>query len=91
MEPTNNTNKFNNESNTEDQSDQFILFKPDNTQDKEEAIENSQSDVEMITDEEYLIDCARYNDFDDLKKLIAETKDLNINYQDDRQNTALRI
>ena len=68
----------------------FILFKPEENQNKEEAMENSQSDVEMITDEEYLIDCARYNDKDEIQKLISESKDLNINYQDDRQNTALR-
>ena len=81
MDPTNNTNY----------DEQFILFKPEsNNKNFEEAIENSQSDVEMISDEDYLVDCARYNDFDEIKKLLLESKELNINYQDNRQNTALR-
>ena len=80
MEPTNNTNN----------EDTFVLFSQSENPNKEEAMENSQSDVEMMTDEDYLIDCARYNDFEELKKLLEERKDININYQDGRQNTALR-
>jgi hypothetical protein len=73
----------------ENDKTEFILYE-EKTKDNEERIENSQSDIEMITDEEYLLDCARYGEIEDLRNLFEEVKDLNINYQDSKQNSALR-
>lgn len=73
----------------ENEKTEFILYE-DKTKDNEERIENSQSDIEMITDEEYLLECARYGEIEDLRNLFDEVKDLNVNYQDNKQNTALR-
>ena len=72
-----------------DEKSEFILYE-EKRKDNEERIENSQSDIEMITDEEYLLDCARYGEIEDLRNLFEEVKDLNINYQDSKLNTALR-
>lgn len=44
---------------------------------------------EFITAEEYLFDCSRFNDIDGLK-LVLSDKSLNLNYQNDNKNSALR-
>jgi ankyrin repeat protein len=81
MESDNNNNKYDNE--------EIILYQDEN-KNTEERIENSQSDIETISDEEYLLECARYGEAADLINLLKEVK-IDINYKDYRGNTALRI
>jgi len=85
--------KFNNSiilatSDESKENDEIILFEEHERE--EERIEQSESEVEIISDEEYMLECARYGDFEDLKKLFEENKTIDINYVDNRQNTALR-
>lgn len=81
MEKTNTNNSENNE--------EIILYEE---QDKEEErIEQSESEVEMLSDEEYMLECARFGDYEDLKNLFEENKTIDVNYTDNRKNTPLRI
>lgn len=59
-----------------------------NTND-EEKIENSGSEYENITDEEYFLECARYDEFEEFVHILEKGK-VDINYKDSRANTALR-
>lgn len=68
--------------------EEILLY--EETERDEERIEQSESEVEMISDEEYMLECARYGDYEDLKNLFEENKTIDINYTDNRQNTALR-
>ena len=76
--------------NFDEEKNEFVLYE-DKANDEEERIENSASDIEMISDEEYLLECARFGEFVDLNNLFYEVKNLNVNYQDFKKNTALRI
>jgi hypothetical protein len=71
----------------EDNKDEIILYEEENK--NEERIENSTSDIETISDEEYMLECARYGDTSDLINLLKEAN-VDINYKDFRGNTALR-
>ena len=71
------------------ENDEIILYEEHERE--EERIEQSESEVEIISDEEFMLECARYGDFEDLKKLFEENKTMDINYVDNRQNTALRM
>ena len=72
----------------ETQSQEEFVLKPENADQSEERIENSEIQ-EYISNEEYFMECARYNDFEELCQLIKEG--INVNYKDNRNNTALRI
>ena len=74
----------------DEEKNEFVLYE-DKANDDEERIENSASDIEMISDEEYLLECARFGEFVDLNNLFDEVKSLNVNYLDFKKNTALRI
>ena len=74
----------------DEEKNEFVLYE-DKANDDEERIENSASDIEMISDEEYLLECARFGEFVDLNNLFDEVKNLNVNYLDFKKNTALRI
>lgn len=79
------------ESNKDEKAvDEIVLYEEEEKSCNEEKMENSQSDVEMITNEEFLLECARYAELHDLINLIEEDKQLDINYKDFRNNTALR-
>lgn len=71
--------------------EEAILYEEIEKNRHEENMENSQSDVEYITNDEFLLDCARYGEVNDLLNLLEEDKKLNINYKDFRGNTALRM
>jgi hypothetical protein len=75
--------------NFDEEKTEFVIYE-ERTKDEEERIENSCSDIEMISDEEYLLECARYGDFDELKNLMQEAKDLDVNYKDSKSNSAIR-
>lgn len=72
----------------DENQDEIILY--EECEKDEERIEQSESEVEIISDEEYMLECARYGDYEDLKILFEENKAIDINYTDNRQNTALR-
>jgi ankyrin repeat protein len=72
----------------EGDNDEIVLYEEEN-KNNEERIENSTSDIETISDEEYLLECARYGDTGDLIALLKEVN-IDINYKDFRGNTALR-
>jgi hypothetical protein len=72
----------------ESAKDEILLY--EEKEKDEERIEQSESEVEMISDEEYMLECARYGDYEDLKNLFEENKTIDINHIDNRQNTALR-
>ena len=72
----------------EDNQDEILLY--EESEKDEERIEQSESEVEIISDEEYMLECARYGDYEDLRNLFEENKAIDINYTDNRQNTALR-
>jgi hypothetical protein len=78
------TNSYNPQENT----DEIIIY--EEHEKEEERIEQSESEVEVISDEEYMLECARYGDYEDLKNLFEENKTIDVNYTDNRQNTALR-
>jgi hypothetical protein len=75
--------------NFDQEKNEFVIYE-EKIKDEEERIENSQSEIEMISDEEYMLECARYGDFEDLKNLFNEVKNLDVNYKDNKNNTALR-
>jgi hypothetical protein len=75
--------------NFDQEKNEFVIYE-EKIKDEEERIENSQSEIEMISDEEYMLECARYGEFEDIKNLIQEVKNLDVNYKDNKQNTALR-
>lgn len=93
-------NKLNHQNNNdasnknEDDCKEIILFEEENKTD-EERRENTASDIEEISREEYYLECARYGEYDDLKKFIKECRDidykLDYDYRDIKKNTALRI
>lgn len=45
---------------------------------------------EFISDEEYLVDCCRYGEIEELKNLFTENPNININYYDANKNNSLR-
>jgi hypothetical protein len=51
---------------------------------------NEEEELESITDEEYLLDCSRFGDLDELKNLLEENKTIDINYKDQNKNNSLR-
>lgn len=73
----------------DEEAEEAVLYE-DKANDSEERIENSQSDIEHISDEEYLIECARYNDLEELLQLFKDNLEIDINYKDFRGNTAVR-
>ena len=77
----------------EEEPQEIILYQ-ESSKNEEERIENSVSDIEEISREEYLLECARYGEIDDLRNLIEESKNINynldINYLDFKKNSALR-
>lgn len=75
--------------NFDQENNEFVIYEK-KIKDEEERIENSQSEIEMISDEEYMLECARYGEFEDLKNLFQEVKNLDVNYKDNKQNTAIR-
>jgi hypothetical protein len=83
-----------NHNNTNEEPEEIILYE-DKVKPEEERIENSVSDIEEISREDFLLECARYGDFDDIKSLIDECLEikytLDINYSDHKKNSALRI
>ena len=78
-----------NTNNSQENQEEVILYEEHDKE--EERIEQSESEVEVISDEEYMLECARYGDYEDLKNLFEEIKTIDINYSDNRQNTALRM
>ncbi len=75
-----------------EEKNEFVLYEDESNDKEEERRENSMSEVEMISDEEYMLECARFGEKEDLLRLFEELKDqININYQDFKKNTALRI
>jgi hypothetical protein len=80
--------------NSNEEPEEIILFEEQNKP-EEERIENSVSDIEEISREEFLLECARYGDYNDMISLIDECKEikynLDINYYDSKKNSALRI
>jgi hypothetical protein len=80
--------------NNSEEPEEIILFEEQNKP-EEERIENSVSDIEEISREEFLLECARYGDYNDMISLIEECKEINynldINYSDSKKNSALRI
>lgn len=75
--------------NFDQENNEFVIYE-EKIKDEEERIENSQSEIEMISDEEFMLECARYGEFEDLKNLFQEVKNLDVNYKDNKQNTAIR-
>lgn len=75
-----------------EEKNEFIIYEDTKKDREEERIENSQSDIEMISDQEYMLECARFGELEDLKKLFEEVgeNNLDVNYQDEKKNTALR-
>ena len=80
--------KMNNNENIEET---FILKLNDNENDKEEKMDNNSNSsmLENLTDEDYFLECARYNDFDELTNFIKQG--MKLDSTDSRKNTALRI
>jgi hypothetical protein len=77
----------NSQSNEGHQNEEFTLFfKNENPSQNT----NEEQKEELITDEEYMLECARFGDLEDLINLIKEVPDLDINYKDNKLNTALR-
>ena len=76
--------------NAEDEKTEFVLYEENVNRNKEEQIENSGSEIEMISDEEYLLECARFGDLEDLIQLFKEVPKIEVNYPDVKKNTALR-
>lgn len=74
----------------EDKNPEEIVLYQDSDREEEERIENSQSDIEHISDEDFMMDCSRYGDTQELIDLFKEVPNININYKDFRGNTALR-
>jgi hypothetical protein len=87
MEKLNNTNT---PAPSEDNKDKDEIILYEEHEREEERIEQSESEVEIISDEEFMLECARYGDFEDLQNLFDENKTIDVNYADNRQNTALR-
>jgi hypothetical protein len=67
--------------------EEFVLYEDESR--NEERIENSTSDIEMISDEEYLLECARFGEYAELVPFLKSTH-IDINYKDERGNNALR-
>ncbi len=92
-EKINSLNKHSlNEHNVEEQSE-IILIDDKNNYNLliDLKMENEDEEGELISDEEYMIDCCRYGDLEDLKNLFLENSNIEINYTDGRKNNALRI
>jgi hypothetical protein len=79
------------EKNTDENTNEneFVLYQDEEKD--EERIDHSGSEIEMISDEEYMLECARFGDLDDLKALFEENKNIDVNYKDNRSHTALRM
>ena len=74
-----------------EEKNEFVLYEDDNNEKEEERRENSQNEIDMITDEEYMLECARYGDYNGLIQLFEDVgSKLDVNYIDEKQNTALR-
>ncbi len=53
--------------------------------------QNQIEENELISDEEFLLDCCRFGDLDDLKNLLIENPKIDINYTDiNNKNNSLR-
>ena len=72
----------------EDNINEIVLYEEEIK--NEERIENSVSDIETISDGDYLLECARFGDKDELVNLLKSTNNLDINFKDERGNNALR-
>lgn len=76
-----------------DNKEEFILYQEggdNNPSNKEE--ESESNNEEYITNEEFLLECARFNDLPALKNALnTSITNLNQNYQDFRGNTALHM
>ncbi|MCQ2821174.1 MAG: ankyrin repeat domain-containing protein [archaeon] len=76
--------------------DEFILYQEggesnENPSNSNKGEESESSKEEYITNEEFLLECARFDELDELKKAMKDMKDLNVNYKDFRGNTALHM
>jgi len=78
------------ESESDNKKDEIVLIE-DDPKDKNDVGDISSSSEVMLTDEEFLLECARFGELNDLIQLLHEVKDLNVNYKDFRGNSALRI
>lgn len=67
--------------------EEFVIYEEESK--NEERIDNSTSDIEMISNEEYLLECARFGEFSELVPFL-KTTEIDINYKDERGNNALR-
>jgi hypothetical protein len=67
--------------------EEFVLYEDESK--NEERIDNSTSDIEMISNEEYLLECARFGEYSELVSFLKSTE-IDINYKDERGNNALR-
>lgn len=72
-----------------DNINEIILYQEQNID--EERIDNSTSQIELISDEEYLLECARYGDKDDMINLFEDNKGIDVNYKDSKDNTAVHM
>lgn len=94
MESYKNDNDNNNKNtDTQEEFNEMVLIE-DYTQeskDNEKSNLNEEGESEFITDEEFLLDCCRFGDTEDLNNLFNENPNININYTDSRKNNALRI
>jgi len=52
--------------------------------------QNQIEENELISDEEYLLDCCRFGDLEDLKNLFIENPKIDLNYSDTNKNNSLR-
>lgn len=73
----------------DENKNEFLIYQDTTRVIDEEQRENSNSQIEMISDEEYMLECARYGEYDDLIKLLNEIQ-LDLNYQDTNGNSSLR-
>lgn len=89
MESKEDCNRIND---TQDEFNEMILIDDNNNNSELKDFKNSNSneEEEFITDEEYMLDCSRFGELENLKNLLLENPSVDINYTDGRKNNALR-
>ena len=74
------------------EKEECFVIKINQSDDVEEEKMENKSNIELhenLSDEDYFLECARYNDIEELDHFIKQG--FNINSTDNRKNTALRI
>jgi len=83
--------------NYSEELNEMILINEISSENKENLkfVQNQNSKLEneedFISDEEFMLDCSRFGDLNELKNLFIENPSININFVDKRKNNALRI